>query len=58
MAAKKKEKINLNEYWDANPAIKNKLNELSIKYIKEVHEFMKENTEVQAIVKISFELTK
>jgi len=54
----KAEKLNVQEYLEANPLVKEKLNEFSVEYINNIHKFMEENCDVQAIVRVSFELTR
>lgn len=54
----RKQKFKVEEFLQSNPEMKQKLNDLSMEYIEKVHEFMSKNTDVQAIVKVSFEFFK
>jgi hypothetical protein len=51
----KQKKIASDDLFKENPLIKHGLNELSMEFIEKVHKFTQKNTDVQAIVRVSFE---
>jgi hypothetical protein len=51
----KTKKIKSEDVMDNNPLLKHKLNEISMEYIEKVHKIVAENTDVQAVVRVSFE---
>lgn len=51
----KQKKVSSDDLFKDNPLIKHGLNELSMEFIEKVHKFTEKNTDVQAIVRVSFE---
>lgn len=54
----KKIQVNAEEFLQENPAIDKGLKEISNKYIEDIHKFMSESTDVQLIVRVSFEFVR
>ena len=48
-------KISSEEIFETNPLLKHKLNEMAMDFIENVHKGVRETSNIQAVVKVSFE---